>query len=102
MQQQMRARMVAQQLAMARERMTWWAWFYGISGVGLLAGYVTHIIDDVRVCFETCSATVSGLALQMMGSNVFRSREVIGKDHLPPPHPPGLCHHTTNAVYFGL
>jgi hypothetical protein len=38
MQQQMRSRMVAQQLAMARERMTWWSWFYGITGVALLAG----------------------------------------------------------------
>ena len=39
MQQQMRQRMVANQLAMARERMYWWSSFYGLCLVGLTAGY---------------------------------------------------------------
>lgn len=38
MQQVMRSRMVAQQLATGRELFDWWAAFYGVSGTILLAG----------------------------------------------------------------
>ena len=38
MQQQMRARMVAQQLGMAREAFLWWGSFYGLAVVGMAAG----------------------------------------------------------------
>lgn len=38
MQQQMRARMIAQQLAMGREAFDWWAAFYAVAGLTLTAG----------------------------------------------------------------
>ena len=44
MQMQMRERMMAQQLAMARERLYWWGAFYTLAFVGLTRGYV---LDDV-------------------------------------------------------
>ncbi len=36
MQQQMRSRMIAQQLAMAREAFDWWAAFYGVAALILI------------------------------------------------------------------
>ena len=50
MQQEMRARMMAQQLAMGREAFDWWAAFYGVAGLGLTAGYVFS--------YPHCSPTV--------------------------------------------
>lgn len=44
MQMQMRERMMAQQLAMARERLYWWGAFYALAFVGLTRGYG---LDDV-------------------------------------------------------
>ncbi len=41
MQLDMRQRMIAQQLARSREAMVWYASFYGVTALGLTAGYVT-------------------------------------------------------------
>lgn len=40
MQVQMRNKMMAQQLGMAREAFNWYAGFYGFAAVGLLAGFM--------------------------------------------------------------
>lgn len=39
MQVQMRNKTMAQQLAMAREAFNWYAGFYGVAALGLLAGF---------------------------------------------------------------
>ena len=38
MQNLMRERMMAMQLATAREMFNWWASFYGLAAVGMIAG----------------------------------------------------------------
>ena len=38
MQVQMRERMMAQQMALVRERTYWWSAFYGLTGFGLIGG----------------------------------------------------------------
>lgn len=48
-QNEMRTRMVATQLARARELLYWWGGFYSLTMVGMLAGQIWHTrsIDDV-------------------------------------------------------
>lgn len=60
MQQQMRSRMMAQQLAMGREAFDWWLGFYGVTAVTLLAGWELLIIghsptkpSSQNVCSQT-------------------------------------------------
>jgi hypothetical protein len=43
MQNAMRERMVATQLARARELLYWWGSFYGLAVVGMLAGQICYV-----------------------------------------------------------